>query len=1081
MQLFVLGMHRSGTSVLTRLLNMMGAYFAPEGVSTRANVENPKGFWERRDIRNLNDELLSSSGYDWDKVANFSLDNLSKADVEKYQKEISKIILELDAHRPWVVKEPRLCLLFQLWKNLLEIPVCIHVYRNPLEVAKSLEVRNRIPLIAGLGLWEIYNIHALSATTGLPRLLISYSDIIENPKAVVYKLCEDLEYNGVTGIRIPSDIEINAFVSKELRHHHFDDKMLEGFANQDQMRLYSAFEGREIFSGKGKYNLSLDGKNAIDYYEKNQWKFRAKLSDLRDKQIVTVKRYKELNAKYEKILILNSKLQKTLECSNQNLQKTIKWIDELLNAISRIRNSKAWRYGRIFIGTFKRLLLKPDKPTAMNDIDIISIEFKNFKSKADSFQTNKSKNKYSCAEDSIKQDYIQYSLINSPLVYPISSVVDIVVCIHNALMDVKNCLESVLKNTPHPYNLYLIDDGSDDETSRYLSWICTIANNVKIVRNERALGYTWSVNMGLRISKGEYVILLNSDTIVPPLWLNGLIECAESDHNIGIVGPLSNAASWQSIPKRFDINGDWKVNDLPLGMTVNEMSELVFWASERKFPKVQFINGFCFMVKRSVIDSVGLFDGKSFPNGYGEENDYCIRARRAGFALAIADQAYVFHSKSRSFTHSKRKVLTKKGNEKLKEIYCYQEIMNGISKNRDNLVLAKLRARVSGWLSGDSLPCAPVQLKILFVLPVGETGGGTHSIVQETLSMRSLGVDAKIAIPVNKLSNYKKFYPEIEDKHELYLPYSSRKHFEEEAELFDVLIATIYHSVRLIAPVIKNNCNILAAYYIQDYEPWFFERGSKQWKIAYDSYREMLGMLRFAKTEWLVKKVENVHGVKVEKVAPSLDKKIYYIFKKNKSEHVVNIAAMIRPGTKRRGAKITMSILKAIKNKYMENVSIELFGCYDDELEQLENDFEFNNHGILLRTDVANVLRGSDIFIDFSSYQAFGRTGLEAMACGCAVILPKSGGATEYATNGENALIVNTNSVEDMTGAINRLIDNKTIRKNIASKGVNTSQNYSVEKAALSELAIIRRAMNKKRLNPINIKERVDNIKEKYC
>ena len=55
MQLIVLGMHRSGTSVLARLLNLMGAYFGPEGSSTGANEENHKGFWERRDVRNLND------------------------------------------------------------------------------------------------------------------------------------------------------------------------------------------------------------------------------------------------------------------------------------------------------------------------------------------------------------------------------------------------------------------------------------------------------------------------------------------------------------------------------------------------------------------------------------------------------------------------------------------------------------------------------------------------------------------------------------------------------------------------------------------------------------------------------------------------------------------------------------------------------------------------------------------------------------------------------------------------------------------------------------------------------------------
>jgi hypothetical protein len=65
MQILVLGMHRSGTSVLARLLNMIGLYFSPEGVSTGANQENPKGFWERRDVRQANDRLLHAAGADW--------------------------------------------------------------------------------------------------------------------------------------------------------------------------------------------------------------------------------------------------------------------------------------------------------------------------------------------------------------------------------------------------------------------------------------------------------------------------------------------------------------------------------------------------------------------------------------------------------------------------------------------------------------------------------------------------------------------------------------------------------------------------------------------------------------------------------------------------------------------------------------------------------------------------------------------------------------------------------------------------------------------------------------------------------
>ena len=109
---------------------------------------------------------------------------------------------------------------------------------------------------------------------------------------------------------------------------------------------------------------------------------------------------------------------------------------------------------------------------------------------------------------------------------------------------------------------------------------------------------------------------------------------------------------------------------------------------------------------------------------------------------------------------------------------------------------------------------------------------------------------------------------------------------------------------------------------------------------------------------------------------------------------IEKIYAMIRPNTPRRGAHRTMSILKEIKDKYSKSIEIHIFGCDDITLEKenLETDFEFKNHEILKRIEVAELAGKSDIFIDLSDYQAFGRTGLEAMASGCISILPTEGG-----------------------------------------------------------------------------------------
>src|SRR3954464_15209298 len=105
MQLLVLGMHRSGTSGVTRLLNMAGAYFGPEGIATDPNSENPKGFWERRDVRKLCDEALERANSDSWKVSDFSVDAIPDDARRHYAAAFRKLLIQLDAHRPWVIKE----------------------------------------------------------------------------------------------------------------------------------------------------------------------------------------------------------------------------------------------------------------------------------------------------------------------------------------------------------------------------------------------------------------------------------------------------------------------------------------------------------------------------------------------------------------------------------------------------------------------------------------------------------------------------------------------------------------------------------------------------------------------------------------------------------------------------------------------------------------------------------------------------------------------------------------------------------------------------------------------------------------
>lgn len=277
--------------------------------------------------------------------------------------------------------------------------------------------------------------------------------------------------------------------------------------------------------------------------------------------------------------------------------------------------------------------------------------------------------------------------------------IDIVIPVYNALTDVVKCIDSVSSsNDGFRVRMIIVNDGSDIETTTWLKIRCKDDSTIKYVEHIENLGYTRAVNSGLKLSTAKYVITQNSDTIVSQGWLKGLIECIESDANIGVVGPLSNAASWQNVPFLRDQNGNFAVNDLPDGLTISDFSNIIRLVSKRSYPSVPFLNGFCYMIKREVIDSIGYMDEINFPVGYGEENDYCIRVLDAGFKLVVADNVYVYHSKSKSFGHERRVELSKAGNDSVKKKHTSERFYTLLESMTNILELNELRDNIQNFL-----------------------------------------------------------------------------------------------------------------------------------------------------------------------------------------------------------------------------------------------------------------------------------------------------------------------------------------------------------------------------------------------
>lgn len=239
MEIIVLGMHRSGTSALTRIINMMGAYFGDESDSTGANEENPKGFWERKDIRQLNDLILHSVDCDWDIVSKYSVNNIEQSKLAAFDAGVLQILSSLNRYRSWVIKEPRLCLILDLWRRHLSNPTIVFIYRNPLEVAHSLLTRNNIPIRVGLALWDYYCRQALHLTKGMNFVLVSHNRLMVNPHEEVASIFNSLDSLESGALTLPSDDKISEFIDIDFYRERYETTDLKELLDPSTIELFN--------------------------------------------------------------------------------------------------------------------------------------------------------------------------------------------------------------------------------------------------------------------------------------------------------------------------------------------------------------------------------------------------------------------------------------------------------------------------------------------------------------------------------------------------------------------------------------------------------------------------------------------------------------------------------------------------------------------------------------------------------------------------------------------------------------------------------------------------------------------------
>ncbi len=405
--------------------------------------------------------------------------------------------------------------------------------------------------------------------------------------------------------------------------------------------------------------------------------------------------------------------------------------------------------------------------------------------------------------------------------------IDIFITVYNAYDETRLCVESVIENTKDiDYVLYILDDCSPDiRIEKYFtSLVRKKGSKIVYVRNEKNLGYLKNINKGLKLSKSNDVVILNSDVIVSRHWLYYMHRSVINyPHDVAVCMPLSNNATIYSLSRYSNC-------ELLDCFSINDISEVLFKNSLNINPRIPTAVGFCIYITRKSLNMLYPFD-EEFGVGYGEENDFCMRAYKKGFFNILCDSSFVYHKGHVSMKAASILKEEKEGTLTENELILNKKHPDYIFKVNQFLVNDHSLQKITNNLMINLIPRNSIR-KILYVLHNYEDTnvlGGTELHVSDLVNEFSKNnivyvlyphdgdliliekyknIELKYRFPVN----YSFYYPEVLNN--LY-----KKVLIHIIDIFNFDIAHIHHTMNLgfdIFSILKDR-NIPIVYTIHDY------------------------------------------------------------------------------------------------------------------------------------------------------------------------------------------------------------------------------------------------------------------------
>ena len=298
--------------------------------------------------------------------------------------------------------------------------------------------------------------------------------------------------------------------------------------------------------------------------------------------------------------------------------------------------------------------------------------------------------------------------------------VSVVVPVFRGASTTLACLQSVLATVPAGTAVRVVDDASPDRALVAGLGALAAEGRIEVIRLSHNAGFPGAANAGLRAAGADDVVLLNSDTLVPPGWLERLRAAAYSSAETGTATPLSNDATILSYP---NVAGD---NAVPDDEATRTLDSIAAAANGGEVVEIPTGVGFCMYLRRDCLEQTGLFREDCFAQGYGEENDWCMRARHLGWRHVAVPGLFVGHVGGHSFSASfgtARGALIRRNLAVLNRLHPGYDALVAAHVAADPLALHRRRMDAARWAEGRAGGA------VLIVTHAG--GGGVDRVIEQ--------------------------------------------------------------------------------------------------------------------------------------------------------------------------------------------------------------------------------------------------------------------------------------------------------------------------------------------------------------